>query len=105
MPDATTEAAPRQGYGQPVELADIPDNVSESRRRRAAFRVITDERPADGLDNRPLSDRFAGWSLPGLGQQLDAKQSRERWLVDGDVGPSHSDNDIAVNGDMQYRFR
>ena len=41
---------------QPVELADIPDNVSESRRRRAAFRVITDERPAVVLDNRPLSE-------------------------------------------------
>jgi hypothetical protein len=36
-------------------------------------------------------------------QQL-AEGPRERWLMDGDVGPGRSDDDIAVNGDIPYRF-
>ena len=65
--------------------------------------MITYERPADVLDNRPLSDRFAGSLFPEIEQQLDAEQSQERWLVDGDVGPGRSDDDLAVNGDALYQ--
>ena len=28
----------------------------------------------------------------------------ERWLMDGDIGPGRSDDDVAVNGDMPHRF-
>ena len=28
----------------------------------------------------------------------------ERWLVDGDVRPGRSDDDVAMNGDSPYRF-
>ena len=46
-----------------------------------------------------LSGRFTGRSLlRESGQQL-AHGPRERWLVDGDVGPGRSDDDVAVNGD------
>ena len=41
--------------------------------------------------------------VPEIEQQL-AHGSRERWLVDGDVGPGRSDDDVAVNGDSPYRF-
>jgi len=36
-------------------------------------------------------------------QQL-AHEPWERWLVDGDVRPGRSDDDIAVHGDSPYRF-
>ena len=39
---------------------------------------------------QPAENRCAWW--------------RERWLVDGDVEPGRSDDDVAVNGDASYRF-
>jgi hypothetical protein len=58
--------------------------------------------PADVPDNRPLSDRVPT-VLPQTEEQL-AHGRRERWLVDGDVGPGRSNDDVAVNGNCPYRF-
>lgn len=41
--------------------------------------------------------------VPELGRQ-PAHGPPERWLVDGDVGASRSDDEVAVNGDSQYRL-
>jgi hypothetical protein len=54
-------------------------------------------------DNRPLSDRFTGRSLFREIERQLAHGSREPWLVDDDVGPGRSDDDVAVNDDSPYR--
>jgi hypothetical protein len=45
------------------------------------------------------------WSavVPEVEPQL-AHGSRERWLVDGDIDPGRSDDDVAMNSDTRYRF-
>ena len=39
-----------------------------------------------------------------LGHNPQFPDLRERWLVDGDVGPARSDDGVAVNGDTIYPF-
>ena len=65
--------------------------------------IAVEAAAADVPDNRPLSGRFADRSSLRKGQQLE-RGPRERWLVNGDVGPGHCDDDIAVNGDSPYRL-
>jgi hypothetical protein len=53
-------------------------------------------------DNGPLSDSFADGLVPDI-EQL-AHRPRERWLVEGNIGPGRGDDDDAVNGNSPYRF-
>ena len=84
---------------------DVPDNVSESHTGARPF-------PGPRQASRRLMYRItghypvvsAGRSLFRETEQQLAHGPRERWLVDGDVGPGRSDDDVAVNGDSPYRF-
>ena len=69
-----------------------------------AMSIAVEAAAADVPDNRPLSGRFTGRSLFRETEQQLAHGPRERWLVDGDVGPGRSDDDVAVNGNSPYRF-
>jgi hypothetical protein len=69
-----------------------------------AASIAVEASAADVPDNRPLSGRFTGRVLcRETGQQLP-DGAREHWLVDGDGGPSRSDDDVTVNGNSLYRF-
>jgi hypothetical protein len=67
--------------------------------------IAVEASAADLPDNRPLSGRFTGRSLFRETEQQLAHALWARWLVDGDVGPGRSDDDMAVNGNSPYRFR
>jgi hypothetical protein len=41
--------------------------------------------------------------VPEMERQL-TRGPRERWLVDSDVGPGRSNDDVAVNDDGPYRL-
>ena len=68
-----------------------------------AMSIAVEASAADVPDNRPLSDGSVGRSLFLEIERQLAHGLRERWLVDGDVGPCRSDDDVAVNGGSPYR--
>jgi hypothetical protein len=66
--------------------------------------VITGVRlPVYRITGHYLVVSLAGRSS-GTEQQLE-RGPRERWLVNGDVGPGHCGDDVAMNGNSLYRFR
>ncbi len=69
----------------------------------AAWAVARSSRGGES-DNRPLPGRFAGRSLSRETEQQLAHGPRERWLVDGDVGPGRSNDDVVVNSNSPYLF-
>jgi hypothetical protein len=66
--------------------------------------IAVEAAAADVPDNRPLSSRFTGRSFVPRNKRQLAHRPRERWLVDGDVGPGRSDDDVAVKDNGLYRF-
>ena len=109
------EAAGREGdqefgFARITLRADVPDNVPESHTAARPFPGPPHESRPDVPDN--LMYRIIGHYpivrrpvvVPGNRTAASVTGSRERWLVDGDVGPGRSDDDVAVNGDGPYRF-
>jgi hypothetical protein len=66
--------------------------------------IAVEASQADVPDNRPLSSRFTGRSFVPRNKRQLAQRPRERWLVDGDVGPGRGDDDVAVKDNGLYRF-